>query len=456
MLVNDILDYSKIESGKLRLEEIGFRIGMVVNESLATLEHLANNKGIELISEIDKQLEGVIVKGDPVRLKQILINLAGNGVKFTTNGYVKIGVGIDEDHGKENAILKLTVEDTGKGIAPEKLQTIFEGFDQEDTSISRRFGGTGLGLTISKKLVEMLGGTIEVQSKVGEGSEFSVSLPCIVGEKDEYSGKFDPERVEIDLKEKSLLLIDDDRMNHLLLRPFLERWGLELESCYNGDDGIKKGATRFYDFVLVDLQMPGKSGFEVVEAIRDNDSACKGSAVILCTANAMITKTKDPALQKVDGMLLKPFKEYEVAAMLAGIDKEDIVGSGVQNENLPYTLSNFKTFAGDDPKLLREFLQSFIETNQHHIDLLEQYFEAKDFLNVGDTAHKMKNTFGQLEASRAMFQLKELEKLVEGSQPEKLIRKRIEETRRLAADLFDQLAIEIKKLEEEQSQTSKP
>ncbi len=446
MLVNDILDYSKIESGKLRFEEIGFKVSLVVNESLSTIEHLAANKGIELLAEIDPQLEDFIVKGDPIRLKQILINLAGNGVKFTAHGYVKILVKI-KSRRKDRLWIEFLVEDTGKGIAPEKLSTIFEGFDQEDTSISRKYGGTGLGLTISKKLVNLLKGKIDVMSEVNQGSTFVLKLPFKVGDKDDYSGKFDPERVEINLEGKRLLLIDDDSMNHVLLKPSLERWGLDFESCYDGESGIEMAMASYFDFILVDLQMPGKSGLEVIKEIRSKFSASQNAALILCTANAMIKKAKDPSLEMIDATLLKPFKEYEIAALLAGIDHTEESGINedalIGKEEPLYTLDNFSAFAGDDTKVLKEFLISFMETNEEHLSLLHSYFETEDYVNVGDTAHKMKNTFGQLKANAVMQHLQELEKLVDSTQPKKLVEERIYKTQKLSEELFTSLRKEV-------------
>lgn len=448
MLVNDILDYSKIESGKLRLEEIGFQTDVVVSESLATLEHLAETKGIKLYSEVDPELKNLVLKGDPIRLKQILINLAGNGVKFTSNGYVKIGSRIVKQAG-EKYWLEFVVEDTGKGIAPEKLETIFEGFDQEDTSISRKYGGTGLGLTISKKLATLLEGKIRVSSAVGEGSVFTVLLPFEKGEKDEYSGKFDLDRVEINLEGKKLLLIDDDSMNHVLLKPSLKRWGLEFESCYNGDDGIAVAQKTFFDYVLVDLQMPGKSGLEVVGELRKENSACKNSAIIICTANAMVRRSEDENLKLADATLLKPFKEYEVAALLAGIEPRLNEEKPASTQSPAYSLVNFLEFAGGDYQVLKSFLESFIETNKEHLILMHSYFDREDYYNVGDVAHKMKNTFGQLDAHNIMQHLLELEKLVDSSQPKRLVKELIEETQRLSELLFTQLEQEIEKLEKE-------
>lgn len=457
MLVNDILDYSKIESGKLRLEKIGFRMDTVVKESLATLEHLARAKGIELRSHIDENLQQLILKGDPIRLKQILINLAGNGVKFTDNGYVKISASIEKRTPK-TVSLRFLVEDTGKGIEPSKLHRIFEEFDQEDTSITRRYGGTGLGLTICKKLVQLQRGTMTVESEVNEGSTFRVNLRYELAEKDEYSGKFDPEKVEIDLTGHSLLLIDDDTMNHVLLKPSFQRWGLEFDSAYDGNEGVEKAMAKAYDYILVDLQMPGKSGAEVIRELSERGGRNANATIILCTANAMVKSFKPEIMQMVDATLLKPFKEYEVAAILAGhaSGKEPLVQevSTAPTQEL-YTLDNFRTYAGDDPGVLRQFLESFIETNKESLHNLQQYFLAGDCANVGDVAHKMKNTFGQLRAFTVLDQLTELEKLVDGRQPRKLIEERVQKTLMYANEIFELLEEDIKKLQAE-NQTSRP
>jgi hypothetical protein len=449
MLVNDILDYSKIESGKLRFEKIGFKVETVLSESLATLEHLAQAKGIELQMEIEPALRDYTLKGDPIRLKQILINLAGNGVKFTERGYVKITAAIDRK--TESGIeVQFNVEDTGKGIEADKIETIFDSFDQEDTSISRRYGGTGLGLTICKKLVKMQHGLISVQSEVDKGSTFIVSLFYGLAQVDEFSKKTETAQIDINLEGKSLLLIDDDSMNHVLLKPSLERWGLSFESAYNGDEGIARASRFLYDFILVDLQMPGKSGEEVIMELKKDERLNGKTFIILCTANAMVKSFKPNLLSRVDATLLKPFKEYEVAQLLAGLNAQNSKESSIKimkKANPVYSLTNFRAYAGDDPDVLRQFLVSFISTNHENLALLKKHFENADYANVGDTAHKMKNTFGQLEAEAVMEQLIELEKLVDTSQPKKDIEERISKTFTYAEQIFSLLEEDIEELE---------
>ncbi len=446
ILVNDILDFSKIESGKLRLESIGFKVKDVIHDSLHTLSHQARNKGIELRSYIDPALKETILKGDPARLKQILINLAGNGVKFTDTGFVKISA-YKEPLSTENYRLRFEVEDTGKGIDKNKQQSIFDDFSQEDNTIARKFGGTGLGLTISRKLVELQGGKIFVQSDPGEGAIFTFVLDYEPAETDEYSSKFNPEAVEIDLSGKSLLLIDDDTMNHILLKPAFERWNLDISSVYNGEEGLRQAAEKRYDYILVDLQMPGMGGWELIEKIRTEEGLNRDAKIVLCTANAMVKKAPENLMKMLDATLLKPFKEFEIATLLAGFagQSNHISGEGETLKNV-YSLTNFKTFANQDEALLMQFLESFIESNEESLDLLEDYFKKGDYARVGDTAHKMKNTFGQLEATAVMRHLIELEKLVDANQPKKLVQEHIRKTRSLSEEIFETLRAEISAL----------
>ncbi len=447
MLVNDILDFSKIESGKLRLEKIGFSIEKVINESLATLQHLAKAKNISLRKEIAPDIEDLIVLGDPIRLKQILINLAGNGVKFTPSGYVKISAKAEKRAG-ENITVCFEVEDTGKGIEPSKLESIFESFSQEDTSISRRFGGTGLGLSISRRLALLQDGTIKVESEPGEGSVFSVSLPYEITDKDEYSGKFDLANVEVDLKGNSLLLIDDDRMNHALLKPAFEKWNLQYDAAYDGESGIEKASQKYYDYVLTDLQMPGIDGLETIARIKRNGLAGHAPCLILCTANATVKNLPEARLKNVDAVLLKPFKEYEVAAILTSARKHGKPTNNNENEDLEniYSLENFRAFANDDPAVLLEFVKTFIEANLDDLNAMKTQAKKNDQAALGDTAHKMKNTFGQLKVRVVLRELEALETLIHEPQARRVVKERVERIESLALEIFEKMQEEMKEM----------
>ncbi|KYK26695.1 MAG: hypothetical protein AYK23_02700 [Candidatus Proteinoplasmatales archaeon SG8-5] len=267
ILINDILDFSKIEAKKLDIEFKDFDLYDMMDQTMRVLGIDADNKGVELVYEIDHRIDYTL-KGDSFRLKQVLMNLVKNAVKFTDEGhiYVKVREAEGVDDRKK---LHFSVEDTGIGIAKEKLQVIFDTFTQVDGSTTRRFGGTGLGLTITKRLVEMMNGEIWVESEEGKGSVFHVVIPFEAGEPIELY----PVSSE-DLKGLSVLIADDNAMNRLILRRNLESWGMEVteascgaECIENIDKALK--SMRTYQILLLDCMMPGIDGFEVAERLRD-------------------------------------------------------------------------------------------------------------------------------------------------------------------------------------------
>ena len=447
ILVNDILDFSKIESGKLRIDSIGFKVQDVVADSLKTIQHQAEIKGIQLRQEIDPSMAETIIKGDPLRLKQILINLAGNGVKFTNHGYVQISVYLD-DNSNEKFRLRFEVEDTGKGIQADKLESIFDSFSQEDGSITRQYGGTGLGLSISRKLVDLQNGRIFASSEPGQGATFSFLIDYEKGEENEYVQSLNPEKILLDMNGKSLLLIDDDGMNHVLLKPLFERWGLEFEGFTQGAKGLARAREKRFDFILTDLQMPDISGWEVVEGIRTFGES-KASKIVLCTANALVEQQTPEKMELLDSLLLKPFKEIEVSSIIASLadadqveDESEEVAAETEEVKL-FNLENFRVFANNDDQLLKSFIDSFIEANQENLSEMRQYLDQKDYQNLGDVAHKMKNTYGQLEAQKVMIHLAELETLVDEEQAHKVVQEHVNEVVKLSDDLFKALKNEI-------------
>ena len=401
-VVNDILDYSKIESGKLSLETIGFKPSTVIAECSEIMAYQAEQKSLDLIIESDSELKDLIVIGDPLRLKQILLNLLANAIKFTRNGHVRLATNLIE-HTDEVCRIQFSVEDTGKGIEPKSMEKIFGSYQQEEEAIDRQYGGTGLGLSISKKLIEMQDGELQVQSQYGEGSTFGFLVNYKLGDSDVYQGNFQPQTVDIDLIDKRLLLVDDDEMNHILLKPSFKRWGLEFDSAYTGKEALELLKEGVYDFVMLDMKLPQMNGSDLIADIRSGEGITK---IVLCTANPLLPKQQPDVIQQVDGFLLKPFKEYEVAAALSG--GEDSMTKS-NEESLSYTLANFSKFAGDDPAIIRKFIGSFIKSNKENLKLLHKALEQDDAYEIADLAHKMKNTYGQLEAEVIMKKLIQLE-----------------------------------------------
>lgn len=313
MLINEILDYSKMESGKLEFETIGFRASEVANDVLLSLKNSADRKNISFTFSVSEEVPDVLL-GDPIRLKQILLNLASNAIKFTANGSVEIIIeaSTTSDNGNgTTAHLSVKVKDTGVGIPQTKIKNIFEAFSQADNSITRKFGGTGLGLAISKKLVELQNGVIGAESVLGEGSVFYFVIPYKVGvsadiEKEESIESFD----DSILQNKTVLVVEDDELNKMLARMILEGWGMKVSLASDGQEAIACMEKENFDVVLMDLQMPGLSGIDVVKHMRNEMKGANANVpVIALTGNALKGEEEKCISCGMNDYITKPFKE---------------------------------------------------------------------------------------------------------------------------------------------------
>lgn len=267
VIINDILDFSKIEAGKLSIEKIGFNLKEIITRVINTMSYKAEEKGISLSSDIDVNISDILI-GDPTRTNQIIINLLNNAIKFTTKGCVKLNCKLVGKSPTTNTI-KFEVIDTGIGIDPEKLSKIFESFSQEDDSTTRKFGGTGLGLTISKQLVEIFNGELKVKSKKGKGTTFYFTIDFPIGSSKDWI-KDDVDVTDWGLLEhKKILLVEDNKINQFLAAIILKKWKMEVEIAENGLIAIEKLKNQNYDVVLMDLQMPEMGGVEATKIIRN-------------------------------------------------------------------------------------------------------------------------------------------------------------------------------------------
>jgi len=267
VLINDILDLAKVDAGKMTFEQIPFKLAASVSAMVHLFETKIQEKNLKLVMDYDAKIPEVLV-GDPVRLHQIILNLVSNAVKFTSEGKITVGVRMLVQDA-EKVILEFAVTDTGIGIDENKLSTVFDNFQQATSGTSRLYGGTGLGLAIVKNLVEPQGGTINVKSKMGEGSTFSFILSF-----NKTHEKADAElglniELEAGFKDVKILVVEDIALNQLLMKTLLEDFGFEMEVAGNGKIALEKLRTTRYDIILMDLQMPVMNGFEATKYIRN-------------------------------------------------------------------------------------------------------------------------------------------------------------------------------------------
>ncbi len=318
-VINDILDFSKIESGKLKVEPVPLDLGALVEEVADTLSVPAERKGLELVVSYDPAAPRNVV-GDPGRIRQILTNLIGNAVKFTERGHVLIRVVAVERSG-EDALVELSVEDTGIGIAPELAERIFDQFTQADTSTTRRFGGTGLGLAISRQLAELMGGGIAVRSLRGKGSTFTLRLPLPLAQ---------PPQVEpVELAGLSVLVVDDLEINRRVLREQLTGWGCRVELAGSAPEALvrlreRAGSEDRVRVALLDHDMPGEDGEALARAISADPALAGTVLVMLSSACDRVDRTRLRSAG-IERYLVKPVRTAQLQSAL----REAIGGAAV-------------------------------------------------------------------------------------------------------------------------------
>jgi PAS domain S-box-containing protein len=369
-IINDILDFSKIEAGQMELESIPFNLSKSVEEVGDILSLRAHNKGLELVCYIEPGLPETVI-GDPTRLRQILINLGGNAIKFTRKGEIAIKVIRNQDADIVSndgfACLKFMVSDTGIGISKDGRKKIFDKFTQEDGSTTRRFGGTGLGLSISKTLVEMMGGSISVVSEVGKGStfQFTALLPV-----DQEQERLDGKIARFDFSEYTALVVDDNETNRIILEKTLSFFGFNVEVV---EDGVKALALltekpEKFDLVILDHQMPGIDGVETARRIREK-LALTDLKLILLSSFGHITGD-DYNKYNFARSIVKPVKQSKLYEIL-----KDIL-TGKYEQELPDVQQNSEVVIADWQKDIRVLV---VEDNADNQKLANRILEKAGY-----------------------------------------------------------------------------
>ena len=372
-IINDILDFSKIEAGKFDLDSANFELADLLHDLSIVLSSNLNNKHVEVLFKPDPQIPPILV-GDQLRLSQILLNLAGNAIKFTNKGAVILSISltnqtIDRD-GHRRVELEFSVQDTGIGIAPDKLLHIFDSFSQAESSTARRFGGTGLGLAISKRLVAMMGGDLQVNSKVGQGSRFYFTLTLdapAVQPKVERSKQFQNLR---------LLIVDDNAISREIMTAMCSALGWQSESAESGVAALEKlqsTGIAHYDVILMDWRMPGLDGWETVRRIRAIPVEGPEPIIVMITAHGLEffnQKSKDDSNPIIDGYLFKPI----TASMLFDAVTDAATarnGIQVRSQSAVKTrhLAGKRILVVEDNRLNQQIAKELLELNGAQVDI---------------------------------------------------------------------------------------
>ncbi len=396
VLINDILDLAKVDSGKMSFENIPFKISASIAAMMHLFEIKIQEKNIQFHKEIDANINEV-VKGDPVRLHQIILNLLSNAVKFTTTGSITVrGKLIKED--QETQTVEFSVIDTGIGILNEKIAKIFENFQQATSGTSRLFGGTGLGLAIVKQLVEQQGGTVYVESKPDIGSVFSFQLTF-----EKTKAKAEPIEVLEELSSESknikVLVVEDIALNQLLMKTLLDDFGFERDIAENGKIAIEKLKVNSYDVILMDLQMPEMNGFEATSYIRNK----MHSTIPIIALTADVT-TADLAKCKLVGMndyIAKPVDERILLSKINSLIKaknaahELLKKVGISNivQNKCTDLIYLNRRTKSNSALMIEMISLYLDQTPVLIREMKESLLAKNWVLLNASAHKIIPSF---------------------------------------------------------------
>ncbi|MBU4344218.1 MAG: response regulator [Proteobacteria bacterium] len=379
--INDILDISKVEAGHIYLETIDFDLNDMIEKICEVMAVRAHEKGLELAYHVMPDVPTWLL-GDMVRLRQILINLIGNAVKFTEKGEVLIQVqkqwsgSSGQGSGDGEVELLFSVTDTGIGIPPEVIDTVFDVFTQADSSTTRKYGGTGLGLAISKQLVELMGGHVQVKSKPGQGSTFSFTAKfAIQSEPKEYI-----ERLPVDLKGLKVLVVDDNATNRMILNKSLSGWCAVVTEAEDGEHGLAefKRATEAaapFQLALIDCRMPVMDGFELAQHIKEEMGSIKNMVVMMLTSD---NRRSDYARCKeldIAFYLVKPVKKAELLdaiAVMLGRKTVPVVGIVPEVEPVDFTkVRSNDILLVEDSADNRLLIQSYFKRTSNHIDIAE-------------------------------------------------------------------------------------
>ena len=316
-IINDVLDFSKIEAGKIEIEAIPFDLRESLGETMQSLSIRAHQKGLELIYDVQPDVPEALV-GDPGRIRQILVNLVGNAIKFTSHGEIFIHVA-EESRDNSAPCLHFTVKDTGIGVAKEKQEHVFEAFSQADGSMARKYGGTGLGLTICMRLVKMMAGKIWMESEPGQGSTFHFTLQVAV-----QDSPARPEPLEArQLRDLHALIVDDNLTNRKVLAGMLIRWGMKPTAVEGGEAALQalqiaRDAGRPFPLILLDGQMPGMDGFTLAEQIK-KDPEMVGATIMMLTSAGHLGDAARCRQLGISAYLVKPIRQGELLQAICNV-----------------------------------------------------------------------------------------------------------------------------------------
>lgn len=443
-VLNNILDISKIEAGELGLEKANFKLRETLKNVKSIMSTRAREKGLFLWLD-SKEIKEFVYLGDSLRIRQVILNLIGNAIKFTDNGGVYVECAIIEKKEKSH-ILSVTVEDTGIGMEANFVSNLFNKFSQENESVSRKFGGTGLGMAITKELVQMMGGEITVQSKKNEGTTIGIKieLPLSDGEVSEVQSGYE---IPFDVLRSRVLLVEDNEFNRQVAGNTLRRYKCDVTEAVNGQEALDLISTKDFDVVLMDLQMPVMDGFEATRLIRTQLKS--DVPVIALTANAFKSELDECKRIGMNDYITKPYEEEKLIGTIYKIlhpkhkGKIQIAKPEIkpfEKSTALYDLSKLHKLTANNEEYFKRMVKIFIETSNNALEEVKTAFEQSDFEALYRTAHRIKPSLDHLGINSLHDTIRAIEVQAKSKQNNKVFSNNVKQ-------LLDVLSLVVKDLE---------
>jgi PAS domain S-box-containing protein len=440
-ILNSVLDLSKIESGKVTFEEIDFSPLDIIVQVKDLFKFKAAEKNLILESKIDPKIPEYL-KGDPHRLNQILVNLFSNAIKFTNEGKVSCEIELldENDH---RCHLLFSVIDTGTGIPEDKLRSIFDSFTQADSDITRKYGGTGLGLTITKRLIELQGGGIDVESRLNKGSKFSFDLKLFKSRRK----KLDIKVVGKDYHELAglrVLVVEDNKMNQLVVTKFLDREKIISEVADNGRYALELIRKRNFDLILMDLQMPVMDGFETTSYIRNELKL--NIPIIAFTASSSVNIENKVYECGMNDYLIKPFDPSVFYSIIAKYTNRQITteeSTIIPTMNSMIDLSYLKDASGGNHAFMKDMIDIFLKQTPGYLAQLNDYCKDANWVEFRKVMHKLKPTITMMGIKEGDALVKEIEPKVKKSEELDTVPNLLSNLIRVCETAYDELQKEV-------------
>ena len=388
-IINDVLDISKIESGKFSIETTPFNLNETIRRTLSIFGDKAKQTNISLDIELMDD-RGIMHLGDPHRLSQVLFNIVGNAIKFTQAGYVRVTSHLARGE-NDICFVSFSIEDTGVGMDMAYLTKVFEAFTQEDASVTRKFGGSGLGLSIARNIVHIMGGTIEIESEKGKGTRVNIRIPMRISNEKTKQDIVEITDLQKSLKGLRVLAVEDNELNRMVLQVILKKCEVVLTIAHNGQEAIDLIQQQEFDLVLMDVQMPIVDGLEATKYIRNELKMI--IPIIGLSANAMREEVEICKQAGMNDYLVKPYSERVLVEIMKKWSTEVMATESTKDGNEvaeELDLSVLKQYVGNDIDALRDVVKGYLKHLPPQLDRLELALVGSDVLALRHELHQLK------------------------------------------------------------------